>query len=126
MNVKLEGVLGSLALFMDNAYISSNTSNENLAAKISHMKSYLQYHYYYLINSVEVNNWCFLTYKPIPGDVHLRVKSVDERFVKWETKNTYFRAEEIIPLLACQSVVNSYSIPKLLKQGLAISDSSVN
>jgi hypothetical protein len=62
MNVKLEGVLGYLALFMDNAYISSNTSNENLAAEISHMKSYLQYHYYYLINSVDANNWCFLTY----------------------------------------------------------------
>jgi hypothetical protein len=124
MNVELEGVLGSLALFMDNAYISSNTLRKDLAANISHMKSYLQYHFYYFINPVDVNNWCFLTYRPIPGDVHLRVKSLDGRFVKWDMENTYFRAEENIPLFACQSVINSSSIPNLLKQGLAISDSS--
>jgi hypothetical protein len=126
MNVELEGVLGSLALFMDTACISSNTWRKDFAAKISHMKSYLQYHFYYLINPVDVNNWCFLTYRPIPGDVHLRVKSLDGRFVKWDMENTYFRAEEITPLLACQSVINSSSISNLLRQGLAISDSSVN
>jgi hypothetical protein len=124
IKTKLEGVLGSLALFMDNAYISSNASDENLVAKFSHMKSYIQYHYYYLINPVDINKWCFLTYRPIPDDVHLRIYTQEQVLDNWMVEYTYFKGEEIIPFFACQSLTSSSSIPNLLKQGLKISDSN--
>jgi hypothetical protein len=122
IRTELEGVLGSLALFMDNSYIS-NISYENLSAKMFHMKSYLQCHYYYLINPVDINKWCFLIYKPIPGYEDLRIYSQDRMLDDWKSELTFFKAEEIIPFFACQSLTSSVSILSALKQGLTISDS---
>ena len=119
---ELEGILGSLALLMDNAYLSSNISTEKLKAKMSHMKSYLQYHYYYLINPVDVTKWCFLTYRPKTGKVPLRVLFQRRKFKEWDVEYTYFRAEEMIPFFALQSITTKNSIPNTLKTGLKISD----
>ena len=101
---------------------------EGLATKLSHMKSYLQFHFYYLINPVDVNKWCFLTYRPASNCEHLRVL-VDQKqkqsitdFKDWDVERTYFRSEEILPFIACQSIIcsSSFSIPAAFQSGIKI------
>ena len=124
MKGEIEGILGSLALFMDNAYLSSDISHDEFASKIGHIKSYLQHHFYYLINPVDVKKWCFLTYRPNPGSKHLRVIFQNNSLKDWTVEYTYFRAEEIIPLFACQAIFSSISIPKALRFGLTSSNAN--
>lgn len=98
---EIEGILGSQALFMNNAFLAHKISHKNLLAKLSHMKSFVQYHYYYLINPVNVKKWCFLTYKPSKGERELRVLTKNGGFIKWDLEYTYFKAEEFFPFFAC-------------------------
>ena len=126
VHLKLEGVLGSLALFMNNAYLPSDVSLSVLAKKISHMKSYLQHHFYYLINPVDVTKWCFLTYRPDATDNPLKVfirTPQGQKFIDWKIEYTFFMSEEILPFLAFQSIISSkYSIPYALTTGLELSE----
>ena len=61
MYSELDGILGSLALYMNNAYLSSD---ETELTNIFHRKAYLQDHFYYIVNPVDSSKCCFLTYPP--------------------------------------------------------------
>lgn len=123
------GILGSFALFLNNAYLKSNITSEEFAAKFSHMKSYLQHHFYYLINPVDVNKWCFLTYRPAgirdrKNYLRLRDLTWKHGFKEWQVEYTYFMEEEIIPFFACQGITTPISIPYAFSEGLEFSDAN--
>ena len=149
MFAKLHGILGSLALYMNNAYLSSD---ETELTNIFHRKAYLQDHFYYIVNPVDNSKCCFLTYPP-SGEVSTEIdqeqaQTQEEQipilmdkplrlvkdtcgksgnpsgFSDWDTEFTYFKPEEIIPFLACQVVIDQKSIPALLKLGIAKINSS--
>ena len=149
MYSELDGILGSLALYMNNAYLSSD---ETELTNIFHRKAYLQDHFYYIVNPVDNSKCCFLTYPP-SGEVSTEIdqeqaQTQEEQipilmdkplrlvkdtcgksgnpsgFSDWDTEFTYFKPEEIIPFLACQVVIDQKSIPALLKLGIAKINSS--
>lgn len=62
MNSNPLAILGTFALFMNNAYLSEDNSE---LTHICHRKTYLQDHFYYLVNPVDNTKWCFLTYPPL-------------------------------------------------------------
>ena len=123
---KSEGILGSLALFLNNAYLSMNQLDEKIEAKMSHLKSYIQYHFYYLINPVDVNKWCFLAYRPQSDGTDLSLFYGGKFYKDWTVEFTYFKEEEMIPFFACQSIISSISIPEAMKTGLKIANANPN
>lgn len=128
MMSNLEAVLGTFALFMNNAYLSEDDSE---LTHICHRKIYLQDHFYYLANPVDNTKWAFLTYPPAPkpatasesvpfSEKPLRVvkDNNNEVLSDWKKEFTYFKSEEIIPFLAFQAIMKSGSIGGLFKKGM--------
>ena len=131
MNSSAEGVLGSLALYLKNAYNIPGVKSDKRA--LFHNKSYLQDHFYYLINPYDITNWCFLAYPPrqiedktrgqkIISSKSLRFVRMIENFrrilVDWNVEYTYFKDDEILTFLSCQASFNPGSIVSVLRAGL--------
>lgn len=117
----IEGFLGSLALFTKNAYVPNGSGD--LEHKIFHMETYLRNNYYYLMNPVDKDYWCFQVFRPEADGKPLRVL-VNNEFKDWDVEYTYFRKEEIIPLIFCQCFNLSTPIPTSFKNGLEIAKAS--
>lgn len=131
---RLEGILGTLSLFMDNSYLSTDIADDS---KMYHLKSYLQYHFYYLINPVNDGQWCFLTYPPAApaepdsNNEHLRFvtynRAIGLKFISdWLVEKTYFKEAEVLAFLAIQSIFSSKSITGVLETGYQISQTDSN
>ena len=82
MYTELDGILGSFALHMNNAYLSSD---ETGLTNISHRKAYLQDHFYYIANPVDNSKFCFLTYPP-SGEVSTEISQLQTT----QTQAAYF------------------------------------
>lgn len=130
---KPEGIMGSLALFMSNAYIPADISSEDLGIKLLHMKSYIRYHFYYLINPVDITKWCFIACRPESIENQPSIKPLTIFNYDWKTQTkdwaveyTYFMIEEIIPFLAVHSIPKGISIPSTFKNGLIQADTDPN
>ena len=120
-----EAVLGTLALFMSNAYLSQDNSE---LTHIFHRKIYLQDHFYYLVNPVDNKKWGFLSYPPAPISAGRNVSSTDRPLTvvrdngiksDWAVEYTYFKSEEIVPMFAFLAVLDEGSIVAHFRKSMA-------
>ena len=113
IEVKTQGKMGTLALYLSNAYDKTRIKPE-----IEHRKSYLNDHLYYLNNPVDDGEWMFTTF-PFEG----RVKNLEvydkssNRKKEWNVETTHFDEDEVITLLSCLFIKSSQSVAFDLEQG---------
>lgn len=122
-----ESHLGTKALFLKNAYHIFGDGNVDIPLLL-HRKEYLNDHFFYLANPVDLTKWCFLVYIPLPPvagttstNISLRIKkAIDGQLTltNWDAELTLFKEQEIIPFLTFLGMWHDDSIHTILQNGL--------
>ena len=113
----IQGIMGTLALYLSNAY-----DKNRIKPEIEHRKSYLNDHLYYLNNPANDDEWMFLTF-PFVGNsknlqVHDKVKGkISNETKEWDVETTHFDGDELFTLLMCLFMKSKQSVAYDLEQG---------
>lgn len=126
------GRLATMALYLSNAYGPSLGCDQDL---LYHRKSYVNDHFYYLINPVNINKFCFLTYPPSfvqrrrpantqadspPLQLYLGIAGMKD----WKPERTIFEQGEVLPFLALMGSWHDESISFILEDANVYAEAS--
>ena len=125
---EFKGSLGNIGLMTPYPYSSKKILEEE---SIFHMQSFLENHFYYILNpSASKSNDClFLTFAPREGCDNLQILKY-ESLTDWNQEYTHFKSEELISILSClfvpfkksTSATLNDALMKLKKKPEAVSD----
>lgn len=118
--------LANIALLTHVAYLNGESSSD-YNMYISHLKSFLKDHLFYVVNPVDPDKCWFLTYAPIPSteeettqSEYLRVRLSAANFPDWKHELTYFNSDEVLTIISCMKMPLDGPILEILKKSLSI------